>query len=90
MGALSWISDGYQIPWGERGLPPPHAFANNRALKHHDFVSGEIADLLARGSIIQTESPPLVVNPLNVVEHNGKLRLILDLVMLTTSSGRKA
>ena len=78
---LSWISDGYQIPWGERGLPPPHAFANEQgALKLPDFVSGEIADLLARGSIIQTDQPPLVINPLNVVEHNGKLRLILDLV----------
>ena len=78
---LAWISDGYQIPWGERGLPPPHAFANEQgALKLPDFVSGEIADLLARGSIIQTDQPPLVINPLNVVEHNGKLRLILDLV----------
>ena len=78
---LSWISDGYQIPWGERGLPPPHAFANEQgALKLPDFVSGEIADLLARGSIIQTDQPPLVINPLNVVGHNGKLRLILDLV----------
>ncbi|CAL5222083.1 g4390 [Coccomyxa viridis] len=38
------------------------------------------AEPLARGSIIQTDRPPLVVNPLNVVEHNGKLRLILDLV----------
>ena len=56
---LSWISDGYQIPWGERGLPPPHAFANEQgALKLPDFVRDEIADLLARGSIIQTERPP--------------------------------
>ena len=29
---------------------------------------------------MQTERPPLVVNPLNVVEHNGMLRLILDLM----------
>ena len=78
---LSWITDGYQIPWGEMGLPPPHAFANQQgALRHHDFVTGEISDLLARGSIIQTDRPPLVVNPFNVVEHNSKLRLILDLV----------
>lgn len=78
---LSWISDGYQIPWGERGPPPAHAFTNQQgALKHQEFVTTEIADLLARGSIIQTDRPPLVVNPLNVVEHNGKLRLILDLV----------
>ena len=41
---------------------------------------GEISDLLARGSIIQTDRPPLVVNPLNVVEHNSKLRLVLGLV----------
>ena len=78
---LSWITDGYQIPWGEMGPPPPHAFANQQeALRHHDFVTREISDLLARGSIIQTDRPPLVVNPLNVVEHNTKLRLILDLV----------
>ena len=78
---LSWISDGYQIPWGEWGPPPPHAYANQQgALRHHDFVSREVADLLARGSIMQTDRPPSVVNPLNVVEHNGKLRLILDLV----------
>ena len=63
------------------GLPPPHAFANQQgALRHHDFVTGEISDILASSSIIQTDRPPLVVSPLNVVEHNGKLRLILDLV----------
>ncbi|CAL5224726.1 g7458 [Coccomyxa viridis] len=78
---LSWISDGYQIPWNEWGPPPSHAYANQQgALRHQEFVSKEVADLLARGSIIQTDRPPLVVNPLNVVEHNGKLRLILDLV----------
>ena len=80
MGALMdhrWVPDSL----GEMGLPPPHAFANQQgALRHHDFVTGEISDLLARGSIIQTDRPPLVVNPLNVVEHNSKLRLILDLV----------
>ena len=27
---LSWITDGYQIPWGEMSLPPPHAFANQQ------------------------------------------------------------
>jgi hypothetical protein len=45
---LSWITDGYQIPWGEMGLPPPHAFANQQgALRHHDFATGKIADLLS-------------------------------------------
>ena len=54
---LSWITDGYRIPWGEMGLPPPQAFANQQgALRHHDFVIGEIADLLARGSIIQRQT----------------------------------
>ena len=78
---LSWITDGYQVPWGEMGLPPPHAFANQQgALRHHDFVTGEISDLLARGSINQTDRPPLMVNPLNVVEHNSKLRLFIVLM----------
>ena len=29
---LSWISDGYQIPWGEWGPPPPHAYDNHQVL----------------------------------------------------------
>ena len=88
---LSWISHGYQITWGERGLPPPYAFANQQgALKLSDFVSGEIADLLARNSIIQIERPPLVINPLNGVEHNGKLRLILDMVYVNCFISRRA
>ena len=56
---LSWITDEYQIPCAGMGLPPPHAFANQQgALRHHDFVTGEKADLLARVSIIQTDRPP--------------------------------
>ena len=46
------------------------------------FVTGDIADLLAKGSTIQTDRPPLIVNPLNVVEPDSKLRLILDLVFV--------
>ena len=86
---LSWITDGYQIPGGEMGLPPPHAFANQQgALRHHDFVTGESSDLLARGSIIKTDRPPMVVNPLNVVEHNSKLRLKPGLCQSLHQEGR--
>ena len=78
---LSWISDGYQIPTlGREGSSTSSCLNQQGALGNQEFVSKEIADLLARGSIMQTDSPPLVVSPLNVVEHNGKLRLILDLV----------
>ena len=56
-------------------LPNQHG-----ALRHHDFVIREIANLLARGSIVQTDRPSLVVKLLNVVERNSKLRLILDQV----------
>ena len=34
------------------------------AMKHQDFVSKEVADLLARSSIMQTDRPPPVVKPL--------------------------
>lgn len=62
-------------------------FSNSKAksscpLRHHDFVTREIADLLAGGSIIRTERSHSVVNPLNVVEHTGKVRLIPDLVYI--------
>ena len=32
---------------------------------------------------MQTDRPPSVINSLNVIEHNGKLRLILDLVYVS-------
>ncbi|BDA42539.1 probable Gag-Pol polyprotein at N-terminal half [Coccomyxa sp. Obi] len=78
---LSWISSGYEIPWALGVTPPPLSFPNAAgALQREAFVSAEIADLLARGSIMQTHLPPAVISPLNVVERRGKLRLILDLV----------
>ncbi|BDA51534.1 hypothetical protein COCOBI_19-1020 [Coccomyxa sp. Obi] len=78
---LSWISSGYEIPWALGVTPPPLSFPNAAgALQREAFVSAEIADLLARGSIMQTHLPPAVISPLNVVERREKLRLILDLV----------
>ncbi|BDA43598.1 probable Gag-Pol polyprotein at N-terminal half [Coccomyxa sp. Obi] len=78
---LSWISSGYEIPWALGVTPPPLSFPNAAgALQREAFVSADIADLLARGSIMQTHLPPAVISPLNVVERRGKLRLILDLV----------
>ncbi|BDA42530.1 hypothetical protein COCOBI_03-4200 [Coccomyxa sp. Obi] len=78
---LSWISSGYEIPWALGVTSPPLSFPNAAgALQREAFVSAEIADLLARGSIKRTHLPPAVISPLNVVERRGKLRLILDLV----------
>ena len=78
---LSWITVGYEISWALGVTPPPLSFPNAAgALQRATFVTAEIADLLARGSIMQTHLPPAVVSPLNVVERRGKLKLILDLV----------
>ena len=78
---LSWITVGYEISWLLGVTTPPLSFPNAAgALQRVAFVTAEIADLLARGSIMQTHLPPAVVSPLNVIERRGKLRLILDLV----------
>lgn len=78
---LFWITSGFETPWTLGVAPPPHSFQNSPgALKHENFVTAEIADLLARGSTMQTDLPPAVISPLSVIERRGKLRLILDLV----------
>ena len=73
MGALMnhrWVPDSLR----RNGSATSSRFANQQgALRHHDFVTGEIADLLVRGPItrrsaIQTDRTLLIVNSLNVVE----------------------
>ena len=75
---LSTIREGYKIPF----YATPHSayFKNNQsALKHSDFVSKEIRNLLDTGRIREVSQPPTVVNPLSVATNSSKPRLILDL-----------
>ena len=77
--ALEVVRVGYTIPF--LTIPGRTVLKNNAAAYHNaDFVSGEIAGLVNRGVVIKTPYMPRVVNPLTVSQnHEGKMRLILDL-----------
>ncbi len=76
---LQVIDHGYKIPFIE--TPKSVIFDNNKtALDNEDFVLSSIAELLACGSIKQSDAVPHVVSPLSVATNaSGKKRLILDL-----------
>ncbi|XP_048251378.1 uncharacterized protein LOC125371666 [Haliotis rufescens] len=73
------IMEGYIIPFVES---PPLSISKNNAsaVKHSDFVSEAIQDLLLNNCIVEVVDLPQVVNPLSVsINSSGKKRLILDL-----------
>ena len=76
---LDVISNGYRLPFCQ--TPPSACFKNNKSARVHDsFVLDAITKLRIKNLIIESDSPPFVVNPLSVaVQSSGKLRLILDL-----------
>ena len=76
---LEIIDNGYKIPFFK--TPKCASFRNNQSpLKNKDFAEESISELLKCGSIIETEKPPEVINPLSVsINSLGKKRLILDL-----------
>ena len=68
---------GYTLPL--KAFPATALSSNNRsALRNSDFVQDAIEKLLRNRCIVETVSPPRVVNPLSVSE-GKKLRLVLDL-----------
>ena len=76
---LNVIRDGYKIPFYYTPSSV-HLLNNKSALHNAEFVASAITELLKVGSVVECQSPPVVVNPLSVsVQSNGKKRLILDL-----------
>ena len=73
----SIIKDGYRLPFAAYSSP---CFLRNNlsALKHKDFVSQAILELLAGECISEHAVPSFCVNPLTVAE-GKKLRLVIDL-----------
>ena len=76
---------GYTIPF--LTIPSITVLRNNAAAyQNAEFVASEIAGLVDRGVVIKTPYVPRVVNPLTVSKnHEGKLRLILDLRFINES-----
>lgn len=79
---LSVIENGYVIPFVNK----PHSYVmknNQSALKHSDFVTSAIQELLDKSCIYEVPFIPHNVSPLSVsVNAVGKRRLILDLSVL--------
>ena len=71
------VKRGYNLPFVRR---PASFYARNNqsSLRHSEFVSTAIQELLKDGCIKEVESMPFVCNPLTVAE-GEKLRLVLDL-----------
>ena len=74
---LGMVKRGYNLPFVRR---PASFYARNNqsSLRHSEFVSTAIQELLKDGCIKEVESMPFVCNPLTVAE-GEKLRLVLDL-----------
>ena len=82
IGISPYISDvlefGYRIPL--RLIPESKHLRNNASSRAHpDFVRKSIDKLIFDGAVEECSEPPKIVNPLTVVDRNGKLRLVLDL-----------
>ena len=76
---LDIVKTGYVIPFNET---PPRLFSKNNqsALKHADFVTEAIEDLVSNGCAKKVPFKPYIVSPLTVsVNQSNKKRLILDL-----------
>ena len=78
----SVLANGYFIPFVQ--IPPPMFFSNNTsALRHHEFVTESVVELLSSGRIQETPLPSYIVSPLSVsCQNETKKRLILDLSVL--------
>ena len=75
---LNVINSGYKLPF--KRIPEPAFINNNKSARYNEeFVKLAIMDLVRSGSVIETKSKPLVVNPLTVAQNTSKKRLVLDL-----------
>ena len=74
---LSILRHGYTLPF--HTMPSAFCAKNNASsLRHKDFVSNAITDLLNAGFVTELSEPAFCCNPLTVAD-KGPLRLVLDL-----------
>ncbi len=71
--AMDWIEHGYALLW-TTSAPLSREFMNApSALKHHEFASGAVAEMLAGNAVTRLPpgEKPMVVSPLGVVPKRG-------------------
>ena len=75
---LNIIKNGYTIPL--KYMPKSVQLRNNASSRKEPvFVRSAIDDLILKGAISESVSPPYIINPLTVAEKYSKKRLVLDL-----------
>jgi hypothetical protein len=75
---LNWIEHGFDLRW-RNGPPSPNFSRNHKsAYDHSAFVTLNITELLAAGSIEQVSKQPYNVSALGVCVQKEKCRLIFD------------
>ena len=90
---MDWIEHGYALLW-TTSAPLPREFKNApSALKQHEFVSGAVAEMLAKNAVtgLPPGAKPKVVSPLGVVPKRGtgKFRLTVNLRYVNRHLGKK-
>ena len=76
---LSWISNGFDLRWNDKGIPPSKQFPNHASVyQHHDIVTNTINEFLNSGAIQMVDHRPHIVSPLGIVFQKDKSRLIFD------------
>ena len=77
---LRVLKEGYRLSFDRSKLPESYQEANNKsALDEMEFVREELKKLEDRGCVVKWDYKPRLVNPLTVVNKNGKKRLVIDL-----------
>ena len=78
---MDWAENGYRVPL--TSWPSHHLFARNNksARDRPDFVSSQVAELLACGVLRESASRPLIINPFSAV-YSNKWRLVFDCRLL--------
>ncbi len=91
---MNWIEEGYHLLWTVS--PPPRREIANAplALEHREFVSGEVAEMLAADAVplLPPREKPWVVSPLGVVPKAriGKFRLTVSMRFVNRYLGDRA
>ncbi len=91
---MSWIEEGYRLPWIV-SPPPRREFANApSASEHSESASGAVEEMLGADAVtlLPPGEKPLVVSPLGVVPKRGtdKFRLTVNMRYVNKHLGKKA
>ena len=78
---MDWAQNGYRVPLTSWPLHHLSARNNKSARDRPDFVTSQVAELLASGVLREAKTRPLIINPFSAV-YSNKWRLVFDCRLL--------